>query len=292
VSLIVEKAGRFVKLATRNPLRAMHVLVVLAVRRGQGMLAHIGALSGTAASVYYLFVSNAFRREHQAVLKGKLAFRAVDKRCQVSSARLRRNTHRLEKGLIMRPRRPVFAESYIGETVSDYQKACLGNTLDEGERIWARDVLAIYFSIVASTPRIERARKEFESVTAPVYAPVCVPYPSSTRPRSEITFHQLEVLFRERRSTRWFEARRVPRDIIEKAVEAAALAPSACNRQPFSYAVLDQPARAASVAKLAGGTGGFAENIPCLIASVGDLSCYPEERDRHLIYIDASLANM
>src|SRR5690606_22332573 len=46
------------------------------------------------------------------------------------------------------------------------------------------------------------------------------------------------------------------------------------------------------VAKLAMGTSGFVENIQTLIVVVGDLSAYPFERDRHCIYIDASLASM
>jgi nitroreductase len=40
------------------------------------------------------------------------------------------------------------------------------------------------------------------------------------------------------------------------------------------------------------GTTGYAENIPALVVVLGDLSCYPEERDRHVAYIDASLAAM
>lgn len=279
-------------MAFRNPLRASHILVNVAIARVQGALARVGALSGAAASAYYFFVSGRFQREHQAVLKGKLAYHAADSRLQVSSARLRRNTHRLEKGLIMRPRRAVFAEDYIGQTVSDYRKACLGNVLHEGERNWARDVLAAYFECVASTPRIDRARREFESVTPPVLAPAFVPYPSDQRAQANVSFEQLNALFKQRRSTRWFDGRRVSRELLEQAIGAASLAPSACNRQPFSFVVLDEPERAAAVARLAGGTGGFAENIPCLIAAVGDLSCYVEERDRHLIYIDASLANM
>ena len=47
-----------------------------------------------------------------------------------------------------------------------------------------------------------------------------------------------------------------------------------------------------AAASLAMGTVGFAENIPALAVVVGDLSCYQEYRDRHLIYIDASLAAM
>src|SRR5690606_11809839 len=50
--------------------------------------------------------------------------------------------------------------------------------------------------------------------------------------------------------------------------------------------------KAVSIAKCAGGTNGFAENLPAMITIVGDLSAYPYERDRHLIYIDGSLAAM
>ncbi|SVE23497.1 uncharacterized protein METZ01_LOCUS476351, partial [marine metagenome] len=34
---------------------------------------------------------------------------------------LRRNVHRLEKGLLMRPRRPVFGLKYIEELVNVYE---------------------------------------------------------------------------------------------------------------------------------------------------------------------------
>ena len=40
------------------------------------------------------------------------------------------------------------------------------------------------------------------------------------------------------------------------------------------------------------GTAGFAHNLPAIIAVVGDLSAYPFERDRHVIYIDGSLFTM
>ena len=40
------------------------------------------------------------------------------------------------------------------------------------------------------------------------------------------------------------------------------------------------------------GTRGFSENIQALAVIVGDLSCYPKEQDRHLIYIDGGLIAM
>src|SRR5690606_20427066 len=76
----------------------------------------IFSISKKASDLYYLFTSG-FSYEHQAVLKGRIAYYQSLKNIGESCVLLRRNTHRLEKGLIMRPRRAVFAESFILETV-------------------------------------------------------------------------------------------------------------------------------------------------------------------------------
>jgi nitroreductase len=81
-------------------------------------------------------------------------------------------------------------------------------------------------------------------------------------------------------------------ELIQKTIDAALSAPSACNRQPFRFIVSNIPERASEIAKCAGGTTGYAENVPAIIVVVGDLSAYPKEQDRHLIYIDSSLASM
>jgi nitroreductase len=40
------------------------------------------------------------------------------------------------------------------------------------------------------------------------------------------------------------------------------------------------------------GTLGYAHNIPCIVVVIGTLRAFFSERDRHLIYTDASLATM
>jgi len=70
------------------------------------------------------------------------------------------------------------------------------------------------------------------------------------------------------------------------------LSPSACNRQPFEFRVFDDPGWVRKVANSPYGTSGYADNIPVMIVVVGQLRCYSEERDRHLIYIDGALASM
>jgi nitroreductase len=91
---------------------------------------------------------------------------------------------------------------------------------------------------------------------------------------------------------RWYKDQTVSEDLIVQAVNLAALAPSACNRQPFRFYISSNKQKAVEIAKCAGGTSGWAEGIPCTIAIIGDLSMYPKEKDRHLIYIDSSLAAM
>ena len=91
---------------------------------------------------------------------------------------------------------------------------------------------------------------------------------------------------------RWYLQEPVPVELVCQAIDAAAQAPSACNRQPFRFIVSTEPESASRIADCAGGTAGFAQQLPAIIVVVGDLSAYPLERDRHLIYIDAALASM
>ena len=247
--------------------------------------------NGFLASLYYCFLSREFDREHRAVLLGRLQFARMMRSKGENDPFLRRNVHRLEKGLIMRPRRNTFAEDYIGATVRCYADAAMARGMS-GQQRWAGDVLTDYFEAVGSTPRIDSARQAFASVQNATETERCVPYPHSQLPECPVSYEQLMVLFKRRRSVRWYQDKPVDKALIEQAVRAATLAPSACNRQPFRFHVVNDPARAADVAACAGGTIGFHDNLPCLIAVVGDLGAYPETRDRHVIYIDGSLATM
>ena len=79
---------------------------------------------------------------------------------------------------------------------------------------------------------------------------------------------------------------------VDKALNAASLAPSACNRQSFKYRIFDDPKLTKEIANIPFGTSGYADNIPMVIVVVGDLSNYFSSRDRHTIYIDAFLSVM
>jgi nitroreductase len=246
------------------------------------------------AALYYCCLSRSFGREQQAVLAGRCAYWSALANPAHSSVMLRRNIHRLEKGMIMRPRRERFAEGYIAETVERFVQCIGGHSLNAGERQWAQQVLSEYFSIVGSSAVIDGARTRFMDAVAGDAETVntSVPYPHQQIQRAEIGYDQFYQLCVQRRSVRWFEDKPVPRELLNQAIAAASLAPSACNRQPFEFYLFDQPEQARQLAAIPMGTAGFSHNFQCAVVVVGDLAAYPYERDRHVIYIDGSLAAM
>ena len=261
------------------------------------------------SAIYYSVASTAFVREQQAVLYGKDQYYENLDRPSETQYLLRRNVHRLEKGLLMRPRRDVFATGYIEETTKTYcsalQQQDKGRPTDGvplGDLKWAHDVLAEYFTVTASDPAIDRARDTFadapnfdvsiEEVDGPTDLSRLIPYHREMNGKAPVSYDAFYALSRQRRSVRWFLDKPVPRETLDKAIRAAAQAPSACNRQPFQLRIFDDPDEATEIAKLAAGTKGYADNIPVTIVVVGRLRAYFAERDRHVIYIDGSLAAM
>lgn len=245
-------------------------------------------------ALYYATFSAEFRREQRAVLAGRAQYIRELSELRSTSALLRRNTHRLEKGLIMRPRREVFGANYITETVNIYCRASEVTSFDPDELQWSFDVITAFFRAVEAgkSPVVDKARLLFQQVSSDKVAKNRVPYLRADLPQTEVSFEQLEILFKRRRSVRWFENKPVSEEVLNEAVRVAAYAPSACNRLPYQFLVANGSTAATRLASLANGTPGWAENIPCTIAVVGDLSAYFAERDRHLIYIDGALASM
>jgi nitroreductase len=247
------------------------------------------------AAVYYGLFDRSFHREFRGVLYGKLAHRRVPELgCgDPANFRLRRNVHRLEKGLIMRPRRVPFALEYLDETVEAFGRLDGGETgIPDPLEVWADDVLTRYFEVCGGDARVAAAKARFLEVRrADRQATAAVPFrPEGTPLRS--TIEDLEELALRRRSVRWYQQRAVPREVIDRAIGVARYSPSACNRQPFEFRVYDDPELIRQVGSIPGGVKGFAHNFPCFVVLVGRLRAYVFEYDRHVIYIDASLAAM
>ena len=77
-------------------------------------------------------------------------------------------------------------------------------------------------------------------------------------------------LVQKRQSDRKYASRPVERDLVVKCLEAARLAPSACNSQPWKFVVVDDRELVRQVGEAAAGMGmnGFAREVPVIVAVV------------------------
>lgn len=70
----------------------------------------------------------------------------------------------------------------------------------------------------------------------------------------------LELVNRRRSVRRYEPNRRIPRETLDRCLEAARLAPSACNSQPWSFVVVDDPEKMRALAEAACGHAPYAMN--------------------------------
>jgi nitroreductase len=119
-----------------------------------------------------------------------------------------------------------------------------------------------------------------------------IPFPRSDLGAPPVSPDDMKQLAVRRTSTRWFEQRNVPREKVDDALEIAIQSPSACNRQSYEFRLYDDPDLIDKITSLAIGASGYDDNIPCLAVIVGKQRAYFNDRDKHVIYIDASLAAM
>lgn len=252
--------------------------------------------SNKLSTLYYLIFSDAFDRESKAVINGILRYEGEPYPYQQSSYLLRRSIHRLEKGLLMKPRRDIFALEYINDAIDCYEQLAQSSSGDQNDEVnWAHDVLALYFKVTGSHPIIDKARERFNSFTGrgfPQKDALFVPYARDINNKPPVDYESFLKLAYQRRSVRWYLPKPVPRELVDEAIKIASLSPSACNRQPFIFRIFDEPELVQKIAALPGGTTGFYQNFPMIVVLVGQLGAYASERDRHIIYIDGSLAAM
>jgi len=197
------------------------------------------------ATVYGWLGWLTFNREQYAVLSGRRAYYRNLKRPRRSHVELRRNVHRLEKGLLMRPAREVFAKDFIVETIEFYAKALDRpdtSRLDRGEVEWAHDVLARYFTVTSTTePVIAKARAAFEALSVPASRGPSTRTRVAAQEAGRLLWPDARACG-ERRSVRWFLDKPVPRDLIDKAL-ASPVSPLRLQSPPYEFLIFDDPRR-------------------------------------------------
>lgn len=79
-----------------------------------------------------------------------------------------------------------------------------------------------------------------------------------------------QELITERQSTRKYLGKSVDKVLVEKCLEAARLAPSACNSQPWHFVVVDDKDKIKEIGEAAASLGmnKFAADVPVIVAVV------------------------
>jgi nitroreductase len=244
-------------------------------------------------SKLYYFVSGQFDIEMMCVINGRSKYFENEK-YENNVARLRRDVHRLEKGLVMIPMKKVFALSYIEATVD--QLIAL-KTANIKTRHWASSVIGNYFELTdSSNDSYNDAKNKFINFKSKENFKSLSSYPKRKEEVQATELCSIDVSFnnlvRCRRSVRHYEKRAVNRDIINQAVLLAIQSPTACNRVPYRYYISDKAELSRKIASCAGGTVGFLNEIEHVAVLIADFSNYMYEVDRHAPFIDGSLSAM
>lgn len=206
---------------------------------------------------------------------------------------LRRNCHRIEKGVVHPNRRSVFALEFINETIVafEYIKFHLEHS---STTAWASSVLNCYFSLAQSDDaRFVSALNRYNDIVKEgakheglfsgiVYHPMSDPQAANT----------LGKIINARKSVRRFDEEEIETSAIALALQAALAAPSSCNRQCYRYILTTDQVMAGKIASVSAGTAGWSDQIPNVALVVADYAGFRWAVNRHAPYIDATLSIM
>lgn len=206
---------------------------------------------------------------------------------------LRRWEHAIDKGLQLPERRPGFGKDKILcilrmiTLLREYPDRCraVANTVGVMRRYiealdsdLARTDLAEdkRAALTAWSKDLSSALSAFQDMQCPVI--------------TEPDHKQLSPTFFKRRSVRRWTDRPVDKDTLRLLVEAALWSPSSCNRQPHKFLFVEDNAKKAQLVATATGAVGFTEYAPVICVLLNDVRAYNSPGERHLAYIDTSLA--
>ncbi|MGK9120870.1 nitroreductase family protein [Olivibacter jilunii] len=249
----------------------------------------LSLMASKSAELWKIQTLNQLRYKFNALREGI----EINKSEKTVLFNLRRNIHRLEKGLSYPTAKSVFAEDYVTATVKLLSVGLRTDELDEHTICWATSVLSLYFQVVQETPIIKEAKSTFDELLLKLgdsYKKDHVPYLSSKRPDLNISYSELMNLSIRRRSVRYFEDKKVDLNVVKQAYDIAKYAPSACNRQSFQFLFYNEKELVDKLANVPGGVAGY--TLPAVIVVVGRYDGYFDVRDINAPVIDASLSIM
>lgn len=228
-------------------------------------------------------IAQAFRYDRKVFLENAGALH-LD-RMAAARAEIIMGYHVLEKGLTMPHRRVGFGIAAVRHLV---------NLIEAFEKRFGRD------SQVDHAAGVLRAWRNLHAGFAG--APPCLDeflaarpdIPSANEPHCrKIDFFAAQnapfpEFARSRHVVRHFSGE-LPKELLEKALELAFTAPSACNRQPVKLHVIENKDLIAKLFALQGGTRGFGQDADKAIVATVDLSAVRWSWERRDPYVNGGI---
>lgn len=262
----------------------------------------------TSVMALLVVVSNVWLRFFVKIPLGRFLLRLFDKQDQLEYGRLlcgneiykkntkkksneyylRRQLHRIEKGLLNENKRAEFGLDYILNAVEIFE-----NILSQGANRnfinYGYRVLADYFAHTQSS-NIDYclAKLKFEKFKKNNLSSRLIQNYKNTHSG----LSSFAKLVKSRKSVRHFKDKAVHNKVIENAITLAGYSPTGCNRQPFRFIVIKDEALVKEFSKLPPGGEGNAFGAPVLVFVIGDFSAFPDTSSSHEAYVDAALASM
>jgi len=216
------------------------------------------------------------------VHSGNKAF--LTNRGQSLTSQIRRSLHKLEKGIYHKNRKKSFG-TYIIPQLCSSLKLYLDVYGKNKTTDYAYNVLTKYAAVSEANPSITKEINEIIDLLIP---PITIqPHIRKFRKSGRVG---LDEAMQQRVSCRSFKKDLVTDEILDRIINIALTAPSACNRQPFQVYISRFGENGhEALCKLPLGTGGWAHSIPCLLFIVGDWSNLGNPRDWLVPVTDSSL---
>lgn len=205
--------------------------------------------------------------------------------------------HKLEKGMCLPPRnRRFFGVDALRETVRlarEWQASA--NDRDAPVYLASIEVLRGYRRTLAEHPpppgRDQALFAELDAILVEQAEHEALSSPMPARPNG-VAFDDFLELCRSRRSVRDFDGQPVDFALVERAIAAAQLSPSACNRQPWHLHFYEERSQIDAMLALQNGNRGFGDTIPLLAVVTADLEAYFGPTERHEPTLDGGLLLM
>lgn len=207
--------------------------------------------------------------------------------------------HKIEKGLCMPGKHRLFGLEvipHIVDLVTTWESS--GFSRNDPIYLGALNSLSAYADClkaekldpddkIQSTVSYFLERRGFSELTADT--PIVI---EQHRLHGLVPFEKLKQLYELRRSTRDFDLKPVSKELVENAVQAAQLSPSACNRQPCKVYAIENENMKSILLSHQNGNAGFGHLAPLLLVITADADHFFGAIERNQPYVDGGLFTM